>query len=686
MKQIILFVVMFFSITNCFSATWSENKIITGNDSVYHNLLISNGATITVKSGATVVVSGDVTLAGSLIVEAGATVKITGTLNSDGRYVNAGLEKINSKGSIVIGGDFKTGDVSYTNNVSYKIGGSFAVGGSVNIKTNTTTVEILSEGRFSLGGDLVNWGTLTVNGRLVVGTYNSEGTEITTNGTITNNGTINIRTSNENDLNNIVNNKGTDSDAKLAAITARNLNNNSSKTINIENAFLIIHNNLTLESKSTLNFNGNGRSYVEVENSFTQNGGGNNPSKVNKSGGGKVIISTKIFDDNTMLKKGNAHPWGFDNDVFDIDDNVLLIAGKYNFNNDASYSNDRYHTNDMTFVEGEKNTINAAISEINEAIAELQALLISLDDPNSSEYKDVVDALGDGFTPEEIADAIRGEKVKVSAEISDLKSQKEDLEYQLEYVTLLHDYIAEYPNNSYNWTKKWKEFLSKRSSFLSNLIATLFNSYSPYNMIKNYIKAYGINAAQYDDYFYNISEMLPITLSYFNVSQNNENITFEWQTESEVNNDFFTVEYSVDGVNYSVIEVVQGAGNSSETLWYSTATESEQFDGMVYFRLKQTDFNGEYSYSEVKTLNVVNTAYSITMYPNPATKYVTISGEDYSNIYFVDMQNKRYVAQQIGKQTYSVEHLAKGIYFAVITTANGPVVKEFVVSKDSYCK
>lgn len=107
-----------------------------------------------------------------------------------------------------------------------------------------------------------------------------------------------------------------------------------------------------------------------------------------------------------------------------------------------------------------------------------------------------------------------------------------------------------------------------------------------------------------DDFFNeqhvsSISEFLPIELVSFTATATNNGFDFNWVTASEVENDYFTLEYSINGVDFNEIDYVHGAGTTSETSEYEYRwNEAPEFD-VVYFRLKQTDYNGEYSYSDV---------------------------------------------------------------------------------------
>ena len=91
---------------------------------------------------------------------------------------------------------------------------------------------------------------------------------------------------------------------------------------------------------------------------------------------------------------------------------------------------------------------------------------------------------------------------------------------------------------------------------------------------------------------------LPVTLLSFNAYCRGQNILIQWQTSSETNNDYFTLERSVDGRNWVAAAKVAGSSNSTALQNYSiidTAFSNRNF----YYRLKQTDYSGQSRYSEV---------------------------------------------------------------------------------------
>jgi hypothetical protein len=111
---------------------------------------------------------------------------------------------------------------------------------------------------------------------------------------------------------------------------------------------------------------------------------------------------------------------------------------------------------------------------------------------------------------------------------------------------------------------------------------------------------------------------LPISLLSFDAEKKVSDVLLKWITLSEINNDFFTVEKSKDGESFVEVGKVDGAGNFSGRLEYKLLDESP-YNGVSYYRLKQTDFNGDYTYSELRAVEfgVSQIVESSALYPNP---------------------------------------------------------------------
>lgn len=128
--------------------------------------------------------------------------------------------------------------------------------------------------------------------------------------------------------------------------------------------------------------------------------------------------------------------------------------------------------------------------------------------------------------------------------------------------------------------------------------------------------------------------VLPIQLLTFNALANEKAVDLNWVTASEVNNDFFTVEKSEQGIDFHSIARVSGAGNSTKQLSYS-AVDAAPYEGINYYRLKQTDFDGKFSYSTIVSVDITALPSENQLYPNPNDGkrfYVKLPNSGYRNI------------------------------------------------------
>ena len=109
---------------------------------------------------------------------------------------------------------------------------------------------------------------------------------------------------------------------------------------------------------------------------------------------------------------------------------------------------------------------------------------------------------------------------------------------------------------------------------------------------------------------------LPIELSSFDVNMSGDIVLVGWTTSSEINNERFNIERSRSLENFVSIGEVKGAGNSREELDY-TFIDAFPLAGISYYRLKQTDFDGKYSYSEIRAVGFDSESSELRVFPNP---------------------------------------------------------------------
>ena len=117
---------------------------------------------------------------------------------------------------------------------------------------------------------------------------------------------------------------------------------------------------------------------------------------------------------------------------------------------------------------------------------------------------------------------------------------------------------------------------------------------------------------------------LPIKLIYFKAIKEANNVRLNWETATEENNDYFTIERSKDGKTFEKLFTKEGAGTSKTSLFY-VGFDSHPFNGISYYRLKQTDTDGKFAYSEIQSVEFNSTMddndkqIQVSVYPNPAT-------------------------------------------------------------------
>jgi hypothetical protein len=112
---------------------------------------------------------------------------------------------------------------------------------------------------------------------------------------------------------------------------------------------------------------------------------------------------------------------------------------------------------------------------------------------------------------------------------------------------------------------------------------------------------------------------LPIDLLYFDAACEDNNVVLNWATATETNNDYFTVEKSRDTRNWSVVDIIDAAGNSTDIKRYGMS-DKEQSEGVTYYRLRQTDYDGRYSVtSAVPSSCFTGSGESISVFPNPVS-------------------------------------------------------------------
>ena len=191
--------------------------------------------------------------------------------------------------------------------------------------------------------------------------------------------------------------------------------------------------------------------------------------------------------------------------------------------------------------------------------------------------------------------------------------------------------------NNIHYQGQYDEICFLEASVSPDWIATTFANQNAINSFSTIV--YG-------------SSPLPVELIDFNVELIDNSVHIVWSTATEINNDYFTIQKSTDAINFEIVDEVPGAGNSQAVLNY-TYIDDNVLDGVSYYRLKQTDFNGDFEFFPALSVNNQSDGGSLkinNVKPNPFTNQFTmeIESETECNVEFMIMNmngNKVYGTQ-----------------------------------------
>ena len=180
-----------------------------------------------------------------------------------------------------------------------------------------------------------------------------------------------------------------------------------------------------------------------------------------------------------------------------------------------------------------------------------------------------------------------------------------------------------------------------------------------------------------------------VELLSFSGSVETDGDLLRWVTASEFNNDFFTLEHSVDGINYEVIATVEGAGTSTTANTYSELYK-DAAAGTNYYRLSATDFDGSVNtYAPITLVRGETGLGFVNLFPVPATNVLNVSFTSVKNapvkmevyniagklINILDVD----ATQGINQATINVSTYAAGTYFMSINDGDAVTTTRFVV-------
>ncbi|SDI98589.1 Por secretion system C-terminal sorting domain-containing protein [Pedobacter sp. ok626] len=179
--------------------------------------------------------------------------------------------------------------------------------------------------------------------------------------------------------------------------------------------------------------------------------------------------------------------------------------------------------------------------------------------------------------------------------------------------------------------------------------------------------------------------MLPVQLNAFRGAAKGKSITINWSTVSETNHERFELFRSSDAKEFSKIATRTGAGSSNQQRYY-TYEDIKPLPGTNYYRLKQIDFDGKYSNSEVIAVHTKlgSSSLFVTVSEERPIVNILFMGNAKGTIYLYDIFGKKLAEQQVvlyegSNQIALPIQLVQGIYVVRVSAGTETLVKKFKV-------
>ncbi|MEO6730440.1 MAG: DNRLRE domain-containing protein [Ferruginibacter sp.] len=231
------------------------------------------------------------------------------------------------------------------------------------------------------------------------------------------------------------------------------------------------------------------------------------------------------------------------------------------------------------------------------------------------------------------------------------------------------------PNTSYTWSSPAviADVQSWVTAPLLNFGWIIIGDESIASTAKRFASRENPTVAQRPRLSVTYSSIVPVVLSSFTAKEIKNGALLNWTTAQELNNAFFLIEHSIDGIHFSEVGKVTGFGTSQISNSYQFKHEAIAA-GRHYYRLAQTDLDGKVQYSPVKTLNTGSQSFSLQISPNPVIDRIVLqssvnrSGNQYA---IRNSTGKLVVSGVLNNNAIDVKHLATGTYYLLVLQKDG---------------
>lgn len=242
------------------------------------------------------------------------------------------------------------------------------------------------------------------------------------------------------------------------------------------------------------------------------------------------------------------------------------------------------------------------------------------------------------------------------------------------------------------WNTSWQLITFNYTATAAYRYFTIGNFYNDANTAHTVFNA--SSPSSYGAYYF-IDEMivqpttpLPVLLLDFSGENQDKINHLLWSTATEINNDYFNVERSDDGISFNTIGRVNGHGNSNQVINYSF-DDKYYTERINYYRLKQVDFNGVFKYSETISVKSENSffqkLYVVANFTNSELIIQLIDSKTdqisyrLMNMFGSAIRSGSFLSHE-GYNTFTidVQTLSHGPYFLLLTNKKESIIKKIV--------
>ena len=177
------------------------------------------------------------------------------------------------------------------------------------------------------------------------------------------------------------------------------------------------------------------------------------------------------------------------------------------------------------------------------------------------------------------------------------------------------------------------------------------------------------------------ASVLPVQSISFIGTNGKDKIVLQWETATEINNDFFDVEYRTNTGDFTSIGIVKSSESNSSTEKAYQFVHNQPAKGVNYYRLKQVNLDGKFEYSKIVTVNHAE-KQGFVAYPNPVKDRLILQtdNDDIDNIKIYHINGQLIYTQNNGSNNRDIDvsNLLNGVYFVYATVNNETYMSKFV--------